>query len=80
MFDDKVNRLRHVVNKAATKAAIMDAIKELRPGCVGKLTRVSSGVYDYLEANVITDIRELIRSHPSIGKTVTTGTKNHMES
>lgn len=38
-----------------------------------KFTRVSGGVKEYLEASIRSDMINLIRQHPGVGKTISTG-------
>lgn len=76
MNDDLVNRrMPKLVNRTAARKFIFEMIKLLRPGLEKKMTQVSEDVYDYLDTSIRTDIRNLVASHPSKGKTITTGIK-----
>jgi hypothetical protein len=46
---------------------------ELASGRAHKFNRVSGSVKNYLEARLRAEIEYLVRHHPSIGKTITTG-------
>jgi len=68
----QVKKPRSVICRAEAKKRIFDTIQRLRPGLAHKWTRVAGDVYSYLDACVNTDIENLIKSHPSVGKTITT--------
>lgn len=66
-----------LINKSNCKKLLLDHSSKHRNG---KFTRVSANVYDHLEMVLRREILEFVRSHPSLGKTLTTGVKNDTSS
>ena len=63
----------HLLNRSATKQAILDRLQKLRPELAKRMTRVSSKALNQLEARFLNLIDEELRRLPSVGKTVTFG-------
>lgn len=61
-----------VINKSECKKHLLRYSETLRNG---KFQRVGSDVYEYLEEILIREMKYFVRSHPSIGKTLLTGSK-----
>jgi hypothetical protein len=61
-----------LINKAACKKVVL----EFAQTRAHKFTRVGSDVYDHLNDLVLNSIKGIIRSHPSIGKTIMMGSKS----
>jgi|TARA_R110000765_G_scaffold45820_1_gene94674 hypothetical protein len=57
-----------LLNRSNTKKALLDLSQERRGG---KFTRVSQAAIDYLETQHRLAMENLVRRHPSIGKTLT---------
>ena len=62
-----------LINKKQCKQFLLDQSTRNRNG---KFTRVAANVYDHLEGVMRREMIDFVRSHPSIGKTLTTGEKN----
>lgn len=62
-----------LINKTNVKRYTLGAVARLRPALAHKLTRVSGDIYEEAESKVRAFIDALVMSHPSIGKTITTG-------
>jgi len=45
----------------------------------GKFTRVAGDVFTFLDASLRSDMENLIRSHPTLGKTISMGTRKIVE-
>lgn len=58
------------LNKKSCKDYAITCSKELRGG---KFTRVSADVYPWLNEVVRSTIENFVRSHPTLGKTLTAG-------
>lgn len=56
-----------LINRAHVKRALLDASASMRGG---KFTRVSNDALEFLESRLRSEITALVRSHPSMGKTV----------
>lgn len=73
MEKEKVNKPQRVICKSVARRHIFDAVARLRPGCAHKWTRISDSVYDYLDNACDSLIDNLVKQHPSVGKTITMG-------
>lgn len=49
---------------------IFNRLAHLRPALVPKLTRISEGSYEHLEARLQNLIDDGLRHHPTVGKTI----------
>jgi hypothetical protein len=56
-----------LINRAACKKAILAVAEDTRSH---KFTRVGSDTLEYLEADLLNTIKDLVRRHPSLGKTI----------
>ena len=56
-----------LINRSACKKAILAVAEDTRSH---KFTRVGSDALDYLEADLLNTIKDLVQRHPSIGKTI----------
>jgi hypothetical protein len=45
----------------------------------GKFTRVSNDVFDFLEVDTMLRMDKFVFSHPTVGKTLSTGIKKKVE-
>lgn len=59
------------INKSACKKALLNLAQQR----AHKFTRVGSDVFDHLDIVLINAMRALVHSHPSIGKTISLGTR-----
>lgn len=62
------------LNRAKVKRTLLDLAKATRP--TAGFTRVAGDVYEVLNGKLLAHMRELVRSHPSKGVTLTYGMKN----
>lgn len=59
-----------LINRAACKAHLLDLSSRHR---AGRFTRVSSNVYPMLEAALRKTMLDFVRTHPTMGVTLSTG-------
>lgn len=59
-----------LINRSACKKFVLEVADNTR---AKKFTRVSGDVFDHLESVMQKAIRDLIRTHPSVGTTVKMG-------
>ncbi len=69
----------NLINKKEARASIFAALELLRPALKDKLTRISADVYDELELKVRAEIRKLVSNHPTVGKTISYGSKQEAD-
>lgn len=62
-----IKRPRSIIVKSLCKTYLLDFAARNRSH---KFTRVSSKVYDYLEAKTRENMQNIVNSHPSKGKTI----------
>jgi hypothetical protein len=60
------------INKKACRRALLEMAERRWPG---KMTRVAENVFEHLDISVFAKMQEFVRFHPTVGKTLTTGTK-----
>lgn len=60
------------INKSACREFLLD---KAQAKWQGKFTRVSKDVFEMLESLIRNDMESFIRAHPTLGKTLTAGTK-----
>lgn len=63
-----------VVNKAACKRVILDAVKHRK-----RFNRVQYDVYIHLHNLVLREIKRIGDTHPSLGKTIMMGSKKRVK-
>lgn len=56
-----------LINRAACKRAILAVAEDTRSHT---FTRVGADTLDYLEADLLNTIKDLVHRHPSVGKTI----------
>jgi hypothetical protein len=64
-----------LIVKSAVKKFALGAVARLRPALVDKLTRVGGDIYEGCEDRVRSYLESVVLSHPSVGKTISTGRK-----
>ena len=60
-----------LINRSACKKAVLDAAMSRK-----KFTRVGQDVFVHLNSVVLNEIRKVVETHPSIGKTIMMGSKS----
>jgi hypothetical protein len=60
-----------LINRSACKKAVLDAARYRN-----KFTRVGQDVFVHLNFVLINEIRKIVETHPSIGKTIMMGSKS----
>ena len=61
-----------LINRSACKKFVLDVAENTR---TKKFTRVSADVFEHLEYVMQKAIRDLVRSQPTLGKTIAMGTR-----
>jgi|688.fasta_scaffold299580_6 hypothetical protein len=61
-----------LINRSACKKFVLSVAEDTR---TKKFTRVSADVFDHLEYVMQKAIRDLVRTHPTIGKTIMMSSK-----
>ena len=56
-----------LINRSACKKFVLSVAEDTR---TKKFTRVSADVFDHLEYVIQKAIRDLVRTHPTVGKTI----------
>jgi hypothetical protein len=64
------------INRSECRKYLLGMSEKLRGG---KFTRVGADVFDHLDDVLRREMREFVRSHPSLGKTLSTGIKKQKE-
>ena len=63
-------RSSSLICRTAVKKYTFSILPDVRPGCEGKMTRISEDFYILLEAKVRAAIANHLRCMPSAGKTI----------
>jgi hypothetical protein len=66
-----------LINRSACKKFVLEIADSTR---AKKFTRVSGDVFDHLESVMQKTIKDLVRSHPSVGTTVKMGVNTRSKS
>ena len=61
-------KTKHLTNRSALKKYILLRWEYLRPG--HRMSRVPDDTLDWIEANMKNYIDKMIKTHPSVGKTI----------
>jgi hypothetical protein len=65
-----MNNKTRLINRAAVRDFALACLPRIRPGLVGKLTRVSGKFYERAQAGLTLWIEGEIAAHPSRSKTI----------
>lgn len=63
-----------LINRSACKKFVLSVAENTR---AKKFTRVSADVFDHLEYVMQKAIRDLVRTHPTVGCTINMGTRSN---
>lgn len=58
------------LNRTVTRRLILNRLEVIRPGLVGKMTRVGDATFDTLEIRLRLIIDAELRALPTVGKTI----------
>lgn len=59
--------MKAILNRSACRQLLLQIAHDRWPG---KFTRVSQEMLDFLETSLRSECRELVRTHPTLGKTL----------